>query len=67
MCENTYRINSLSGITGAKYLCSFNLNRYCQIVFHERVGDNVEELEFSHPTGENTKWYRYFGKILAIS
>ncbi|VFV20161.1 translocase of outer mitochondrial [Lynx pardinus] len=50
MCENTYRINSSSGITGAKYLCSFNLNRYCQIVFHERVGDNVEELEFSHPT-----------------
>lgn len=30
------------------------------------VGEDAEELELSYAAGENTKWYKYFGKFLAI-
>lgn len=27
-----------------------------------RVGEGMQELEFSHPTGGDVKWYQLFGK-----
>ena len=29
------------------------------------VGENEEQLEFSHAVGENLNWYKLFGKHLS--